>query len=146
MHVVRLLAPAIEGESHNKDTDFGASGLQIRREAGYAHARQALERKPWERDFDPLGGFVLDEIPSFPLTNWRNARIEERILCAFCPDAPRDRSAFQSASRPLQRISLQSLARAAPPAQPRSKRQARCLFRARVDCHPTATRASTVTT
>jgi NTE family protein len=61
----RLLAPAIEGENHNKDIDFGASGLQMRREAGYTHARQALERKPWERDFDPLGGFVLHEIPFF---------------------------------------------------------------------------------
>jgi NTE family protein len=61
----RLLAPAIEGENHNKDIDFVALGLQMRREAGYAHARQALERKPGESDFDPLGGFVLDEIPSF---------------------------------------------------------------------------------
>src|SRR5271155_5310147 len=41
---LRLLAPAIEGENYNKDIDFGASGLQMRREAGYAHARQALER------------------------------------------------------------------------------------------------------
>jgi NTE family protein len=61
----RLLAPAIEGDNHNKDIDFGASGLQVRREADYTHARQALERKPWERDFDPLGGFVLHEIPFF---------------------------------------------------------------------------------
>jgi hypothetical protein len=62
MHVVRLLAPAIRART---TTRTSISALQMRREAGYAHARQALERKAWERDFDPLGGFVLDEIPSF---------------------------------------------------------------------------------
>jgi NTE family protein len=66
MHVVRLLAPVIEGENHNKDIDFSASGLRMRRQAGYAHARRALEQKPWEGDFDPLEGFVLHEIPSTP--------------------------------------------------------------------------------
>ena len=64
MHVIRLLAPRIDGEDHTKDIDFSASGIERRREAGYAHARHALERKPWEGDLDPLEGFVLHEVTS----------------------------------------------------------------------------------
>lgn len=64
MHVVRLLAPRIDGEDHTKDIDFSASGIGRRREAGYAHACHALERKPWDSDVDPLEGFVLHEVRS----------------------------------------------------------------------------------
>jgi NTE family protein len=64
MHVVRLLAPRIDGEDHTKDIDFSASGIGRRREAGYAHACHALEQKPWDSDVDPLEGFVLHEVRS----------------------------------------------------------------------------------
>ena len=39
MHVVRLLAPALEGEDHSKD----------------------IERAPWTHQFDPIEGFILHE-------------------------------------------------------------------------------------
>ena len=55
MHVVRLMAPRIENESHTKDIDFSASGIRARREAGYAATRRALERAPWRGEFDPIG-------------------------------------------------------------------------------------------
>jgi NTE family protein len=44
MHVVRLLAPRLENESHIKDIDFSPSGIRERWQAGYADARQALAR------------------------------------------------------------------------------------------------------
>jgi len=62
VHVVRLLAPMLEGEDHTKDIDFSASGIQKRREAGYAHGRRALTEKPWEEPVDPVEGFLLHEI------------------------------------------------------------------------------------
>ena len=30
-------------------------------DAGYAHTRSVLARKPWEGEFDPLAGVVLHE-------------------------------------------------------------------------------------
>jgi NTE family protein len=62
MHVVHLLAPNLVGEDHSKDIDFSASGIRLRREAGYADACRALEQKPWEADYDPLEGLILHEV------------------------------------------------------------------------------------
>ena len=39
MHVVRLLAPTIDGEDHTKDIDFSPAGIRARWEAGYADTR-----------------------------------------------------------------------------------------------------------
>jgi NTE family protein len=61
MHVVRLLAPQLESDTHTKDIDFSRSGITQRWEAGYAHTRSVLERKPWIGEFDPLSGVVLHE-------------------------------------------------------------------------------------
>ena len=61
MHVVRLLAPALDGEDHSKDVDFSPSGIRERWEAGYEHTRATLEQAPWEGTFDPLEGFILHE-------------------------------------------------------------------------------------
>lgn len=61
MHVVRLLAPQLDRETHTKDIDFSPSGIMRRWEAGYAHTRSVLERKPWVGEFDPLAGVVLHE-------------------------------------------------------------------------------------
>ena len=54
MHVLRLLAPRIENESHTKDIDFSALGISARREAGYAATWNALEQAPWRGKFDRL--------------------------------------------------------------------------------------------
>jgi NTE family protein len=68
MHVVRLLAPQLERETHTKDVDFSPSGIMQRWDAGYAHMRSVLARKPWVGEFDPLAGVVLHEhIDEMPL-------------------------------------------------------------------------------
>jgi NTE family protein len=61
MHVVRLLAPALDNEDHTKDIDFSAQGIRSRWEAGYRHMRETLERAPWRAPVDPMEGFVLHE-------------------------------------------------------------------------------------
>ena len=61
MHVVRLLAPQLERETHTKDIDFSPSGIVQRWDAGYAHTRSVLARAPWTGEFDPLSGVVLHE-------------------------------------------------------------------------------------
>jgi NTE family protein len=61
MHVVRLLAPQLDRETHTKDIDFSPAGIMRRWEAGYAHTKAALERRPWVGEFDPLSGVILHE-------------------------------------------------------------------------------------
>ena len=61
MHVVRLLAPALDYEDHAKDIDFSPEGIARRWEAGYRHTCETLAKSPWRGDFDPLEGFVLHE-------------------------------------------------------------------------------------
>jgi NTE family protein len=61
MHVVRLLAPRLENEDHTKDIDFSASGIRMRWEAGLADTRAAIERAPWQGEFDPLEGVILHQ-------------------------------------------------------------------------------------
>ena len=62
MHVVRLVAPSIEGEDHTKDIDFSRAGIRRRREAGRDDTRRVFERQPWRGQFDPLEGFILHEL------------------------------------------------------------------------------------
>jgi NTE family protein len=69
MHVVRLLAPAIAGEDHTKDIDFGAEGIRGRWEAGYADTLRVLEQRPWTHGFDPLEGFILHETEAGTITS-----------------------------------------------------------------------------
>jgi NTE family protein len=61
MHVIRLLAPALDTEDHSKDIDFSPEGIRLRREAGYRHTCETLEKGPWREPSDPLAGFVLHE-------------------------------------------------------------------------------------
>ena len=62
MHVVRLLAPRLDGEDHTKDIDFSRLGIRKRWEAGLADARKALNAAPWEEDVDPIEGLYLHEM------------------------------------------------------------------------------------
>jgi len=64
MHVVRLLAPQLDRESHTKDIDFSADGIMQRWEAGYTHTNAVLARAPWEGEYDPLAGVILHEEPA----------------------------------------------------------------------------------
>jgi NTE family protein len=61
MHVVRLLAPQLDRETHTKDIDFSPSGIMQRWNAGYTHTRAVLQRAPWVGEFDPLSGVILHE-------------------------------------------------------------------------------------
>ena len=51
MHVVRLLAPRLDNETHTKDIDFSPAGIRQRWEAGYAETNRALERQAWLGEF-----------------------------------------------------------------------------------------------
>ena len=61
MHVVRLLAPSLEGEGHSKDIDFSAKGIGARWKAGYDNTMEVVARAPWKDPADPLEGFVLHD-------------------------------------------------------------------------------------
>jgi NTE family protein len=62
MHVVRLLAPNLEGEDHTKDIDFSAKGIGLRWQAGLMDTREALRQAPWEGEVEAHEGFVLHEM------------------------------------------------------------------------------------
>lgn len=61
MHVVRLLVPALDNEDHSKDIDFSPRGIAERRDAGYRHTMDVVEKRPWEAEVDEIEGFVLHE-------------------------------------------------------------------------------------
>ena len=61
MHVVRLLAPALDYEDHSKDIDFSADGIRQRREAGYRDTMETLDKAPWRAPVDEIEGFILHE-------------------------------------------------------------------------------------
>ena len=61
MHVVRLLAPPVDGEDHTKDIDFSPAGIRARREAGYHDTLRLISEAPWQGKFDPIEGFILHE-------------------------------------------------------------------------------------
>jgi NTE family protein len=65
MHVVRLLAPQLDRETHTKDIDFSPDGIKQRWDAGYAHTMDVLGREPWNGEFDPLSGVILHEHMEF---------------------------------------------------------------------------------
>jgi NTE family protein len=63
MHVVRLLAPGLDGEDHTKDIDFSSVGIRTRWKAGYADTLDTIQRAPWTQPADPIEGVVLyDEV------------------------------------------------------------------------------------
>jgi len=78
MHVVRLLAPRVENEDHTKDVDFSPAGIRARWEAGYTHARRAIEQAPWQGEFGPLDGVILHEPDSA-------SRVEQVVTEAIAP-------------------------------------------------------------
>ena len=61
MHVIRLLAPALDFEDHAKDIDFSPDGIRQRREAGYRHTVETLGKAPWRAPVDDSEGFILHE-------------------------------------------------------------------------------------
>src|SRR5258708_14985100 len=61
MHVVRLVAPTLDGEDHTKDIDFTPTGVRARREAGSTAARRIIQRAPWDAPVEPSGGVVIHD-------------------------------------------------------------------------------------
>jgi len=61
MHVVRLLAPALDDEDHAKDIDFSPRSIAQRWQAGYHDTLQTLDKAPWRIPHDPTEGFILHE-------------------------------------------------------------------------------------
>jgi NTE family protein len=61
MHVVRLLAPGLEGEDQTKDIDFTADGVRARWLAGYSDTLRAVRARPWEDGADPMEGVIVHE-------------------------------------------------------------------------------------
>lgn len=62
MHVVRLLAPALDTEDFFKDIDFSSAGIRERWEAGLRDAQQMIARAPWNEPVDTLEGVVVHEL------------------------------------------------------------------------------------
>jgi NTE family protein len=62
MHIVRLLAPRLDGEDHTKDIDFTAAGIRARWQAGLSDAQQMLQRAPWRGPVDPMEGVVVHSV------------------------------------------------------------------------------------
>ncbi len=61
IHIVRLLAPRLDGEDHTKDIDFTPVGIKARWAAGYADTQDAIAQKPWDCEVNPLEGLLLHE-------------------------------------------------------------------------------------
>lgn len=61
MHVIRLMAPALDYEDHSKDIDFSPTGIRTRWDAGYRDTMRTLDQAPWREPTDPLEGLVLHE-------------------------------------------------------------------------------------
>ena len=68
MHVVRLLAPTLAGDSTMKDMDFSAEGVSARWRAGQVDTARVLQQAPWREEFDPLEGFILHEAEGGTMT------------------------------------------------------------------------------
>ena len=64
MHVVRLLAPGLEGETHLKDIDFSPAGIAERWKAGHQHTKEVAAQAPWTQTVGPLEGLILHETAS----------------------------------------------------------------------------------
>jgi NTE family protein len=61
MHVVRLLSPRLDNETHTKDIDFSPAGINNRWETGHADTKRALEQQAWIGEWGLLDGVVLHE-------------------------------------------------------------------------------------
>ncbi|HEX6137775.1 MAG TPA: patatin-like phospholipase family protein [Casimicrobiaceae bacterium] len=64
MHVVRLIAPKLDGEDHTKDIDFTAGGIESRWRAGYDDTKRMLAAAPWRNAVDPVEGVVIHDDPT----------------------------------------------------------------------------------
>ena len=59
LHIARLFAPALDGETHTKDIDFSEDGIRSRWQAGFRDASKMLEMAPWLAPCDRLDGIQV---------------------------------------------------------------------------------------
>ena len=71
MHVVRLMAPALEHEDYSKDIDFSAEGIAARWDAGLNDTRAVLADKPWAAETDRMEGVIVHECKGGRVTDSR---------------------------------------------------------------------------
>jgi NTE family protein len=62
MHIVRLLAPALDSEDYFKDIDFSPAGIRARWQAGFADTQRMIAREPWHAVVDPMEGVIVHEL------------------------------------------------------------------------------------
>lgn len=61
MHVVRMVAPRLDGEDHSKDIDFTGHGIRTRWQAGYEDTQRAIAAAPWLQPVDWMVGIVVHD-------------------------------------------------------------------------------------
>jgi NTE family protein len=61
MHVVRMVAPRIEGEDHTKDIDFTGQGIRARWQTGCEDTHRAIAEAPWQHLVDSQDGVVIHD-------------------------------------------------------------------------------------
>lgn len=62
MHIVRLIAPRLEGDDHNRDIDFTGHGIAARMRSGIDDARSVLADRPWCRTAaDTIDGVLIHD-------------------------------------------------------------------------------------
>lgn len=61
MHLVRMLAPRLEGEDHTKDIDFSANGIRMRWQAGLDDTNRAIAAAPWCEAADSTEGLIVHD-------------------------------------------------------------------------------------
>lgn len=59
MHVIPLLAPALQGEDQFKDLDFTPQGIEARWNAGLASTRLRIKAAAWRQEVDAMLGIVV---------------------------------------------------------------------------------------
>ncbi len=63
MHIVRLVAPTVDGEDQMKDIDFTPAGIRERWRAGYEDTKRFLDAAPWRTPVDPVEGVIIHDDP-----------------------------------------------------------------------------------
>ena len=96
MHVVRLLSPKLDNETHTKDIDFSPAGIRPRWEAGYADTDARARAPAWIGEFGLLDGVILHEPRAGRRASGRESEPSGR---AQKPRPNRDRGPAQDSPR-----------------------------------------------
>jgi NTE family protein len=59
MHLIEINAPILKDDGFSRDFDFSRATLEMRWQAGYADTHREIERRPWEKAVNPIGGIAV---------------------------------------------------------------------------------------